>query len=60
MLREEPKTHKAPPEMQLFFEKLLKLKAECKKNADEQRYKFDGPVWEYVHNELNKIIKEKQ
>lgn len=48
----------ASPELQLFFEKLLILKAEMKEKAEKADSLDKSAIYEEVHNKLNALIKE--
>lgn len=57
---QEEKNHQASPNLQLFFEKLLKLKEEAKKRSECSYHRETAETWSYVYQRLDEIIKEKK
>lgn len=52
----ELQQHQASPEMKLFFQRLLSLKEDVKKNAEES----EDPYLMHVYQELDSLMKEKK
>lgn len=53
-MTKELEQHTPSPEMKLFFQRLLSLKEDVKKNAEES----EDPYLMHVYQELDSLIKE--